>query len=359
MWLSPQFGVKASKEELASFESSKQFDGQTFKNAVPTNMGAEFGQMMESLWEFIKGNPNRTPDKGVVSVLPVTKEELANPSNKTQILWFGHSTFLLQSQGKNYLFDPMFSDVPAPHPILGTKRYSEALPIEPEDLPSIDAVFISHDHYDHLDMVSIQKIANKTAQFYVPLGVGRHLQYWNVDKNKVTEMDWWEEKPLGDLTIAFTPARHFSGRGLTGQNTTLWGSWLVRNSDISLYFSGDTGYGPHFKEIYERYGAVDFALLECGQYNKNWADIHMMPEETVQAALDLQAKTMMPVHWGAFTLSLHDWNDPAIRVSKAAEAQNQAIVIPQIGEVLHIDEQPTSRTNWWANLTQQFAFGAQ
>jgi L-ascorbate metabolism protein UlaG (beta-lactamase superfamily) len=351
MFFSPQFGAKPTKDDLVRFEQSQNFNGQTFENTVKTKMGAEFGPMMETLWQYIKGNPNRTPKKGVVQVIPVTPSELENSLNQTRILWFGHSSFMLQTEGKNFLFDPMFSDVPAPHPWLGTSRYSGSLPIKPEDLPEIDAVFISHDHYDHLDLNSIRVLNSKSKHFYAPLGVSSHLVHWGVDKTQITEFDWWDEATLDGIKIVFTPARHFSGRGLSGQNQTLWGSWLLKGNDISLFFSGDTGYGTHFDEIYQRHGAVDFALLECGQYNKNWADIHMLPEQTAQAAKDLHAKVMMPVHWGAFTLSLHDWYDPAVRVQAAADELNQPIVIPQIGELMLIDDEPKQRNAWWENMT--------
>jgi L-ascorbate metabolism protein UlaG (beta-lactamase superfamily) len=351
MSFSSQFGAKPSKEDKLRFQQSNNYNGKVFVNETATTMGAEFGAMMETLWQYIKGNPNRTPAKGVVQVVPVTPEALLNPKHETRILWFGHSSFLLQTQGKNFMFDPMFSDVPAPHPWLGTKRYSGELPIKPEDLPKLDAVFISHDHYDHLDLDSIKALNQKTEHFYAPLGVGNHLEYWGVEKERITEMDWWQETQLDGIDIVFTPARHFSGRGITGQNQTLWGSWLLKGSDISLYFSGDTGYGEHFKEINEHYGAVDFALLECGQYNKNWADIHMMPEETAKAARDLDAKIMMPVHWGAFTLSLHDWYDPAVRVKAAADELGQKVVIPQIGEIMLINDEPKPRTPWWKQAT--------
>lgn len=361
MLFSQQFGAKPSKADLHRFESSENFNGNVFVNQLPTKAStpSEDSSMLASVWDYLKGNPMRTPKPGVVEALTVTPAELRNAQQQTRILWFGHSSFLLQTGDKNYLFDPVFAAVPAPHPILGTKRYSGNLPIEPEDLPPIDAVFISHDHYDHLDLTAIEKLRDKTRQFFVPLGVGGHLKRWGVNAERIIEMDWWQETQFNELDIAFAPARHFSGRALTGQNQTLWGSWLVRTPESSIYFSGDTGYGPHFKEINERFGAIDFALLECGQYNPNWATIHMMPEETAQAAQDLQAKVMMPVHWGAFTLSLHDWNDPAIRVTEAADKLNQAIVIPQIGELLVVNEEPKPRNAWWEVLASQlFSKGA-
>lgn len=355
MLLSPQFGAKPSKDDLSRFQQSKHFNGEVFVNQSQIPKSIESGTILEALWKYIKGSPNRTPEPGVVQVIPVTASELQNKDNQTRILWFGHSSFLLQTEGKNFLFDPMFSDVPAPHPWLGLPRYSEVLPIEPEDLPELDAVFISHDHYDHLDLDSIKALNGKTKHFYVPLGVGSHLTYWGVDGSQITEMDWWQEADLDGIDILFTPAHHFSGRGLTGGDQTLWGGWLLKGNTVSLYFSGDSGCGPHFKEINERYGAIDFALLECGQYNQNWADIHMFPEQTVQAAVDLEARVMMPVHWGAFTLSLHEWYDPAERAVAAAAKINQPIVIPQIGELITLVEEPKPRAAWWGKMVTQLS----
>jgi L-ascorbate metabolism protein UlaG (beta-lactamase superfamily) len=314
--------------------------------------------MWSSLKDFLKGNPNRTPKQGQIEALKVDPSALRTSSKQPRLMWFGHSAFLLQTEGLNLLFDPMLSDVPAPHPWLGTSRYSGSLPIEIAQLPSIDAVIISHDHYDHLDYESIRKLSAKTAHFFVPLGVARHLIAWGVNSAQITELDWWQSANIANTTLTFTPSRHFSGRGLSDKNTSLWGSWHLKYAQHSLYFSGDTGYGPHFKEINQRLGAVDFALLECGQYNKNWADIHMMPEQTVQAAVDLQAKLMMPVHWGAFTLSLHDWYDPAIRVSKAAQEMAMPLVIPQIGEIMQLQQEPSPRVPWWlpsASLESELA----
>ncbi len=350
MTFSSQFGAKPSAEDRLRYQQSPTFNGRIFENQIATNMGMQKGSTWSTLWQYLKGNPNRTPKKGDVQVIPVTPEALSNTAQDTRILWFGHSTFLLQHGGKNYLFDPVFADVPSPVSWLGTPRYSGELPIKPELLPDIDAVFISHDHYDHLDMDAIQLLNDKVAHFYVPLGVGNHLRKWGVEASRISEMDWWQEQPLHDFKLVLTPARHFSGRRLTGQNQTLWGAWLLKSDDFSLYFSGDSGYGPHFKEVFERYGAVDFALIECGQYNVNWADIHMLPEQSVQAARDLQARVMMPVHWGAFTLSLHDWFEPAVRATAAAEQAGQPIVIPQIGELMLVNNEPIPRNAWWENV---------
>ncbi len=243
----------------------------------------------------------------------------------------------------------MFGAVPAPHPWLGKKRYSKELPIEVEKLPAIDLIIFSHDHYDHLDYGSIQKLKGKTKKFYVPLGVGNHLKKWGVQPSAIQELNWWDEVTYGDLVLAFTPARHFSGRGLTNRWSTLWGSWVIKGAQDNIYFSGDSGYGSHFKTIGDKYGPFDFAMLECGQYNERWSEIHMMPEETAQAAVDLNTKAMMPIHWAAFTLALHSWTDPVERVTVKARQLGMPIVVPKIGSSIQFNHIPDETFNWWVN----------
>jgi L-ascorbate metabolism protein UlaG (beta-lactamase superfamily) len=227
--------------------------------------------------EFFKNDSSRAPS----FELPIVSRdslELVEDSIPTRLVWFGHSAFLLQIDGKNILIDPMLGEVPAPNPLLGKKRFFKDLPIEIEKLPQIDLIIISHDHYDHLDYGSIQKLKGKTKQFYVPLGVGAHFERWGVSPDQIHEMEWWEEADVAGLTLAFTPSRHFSGRGPNDRFSTLWGSWVIRGRKDNIYFSGDSGYGPHFKEIGDKYGPFDFAMMECGQYNRRWKEIHMVPE---------------------------------------------------------------------------------
>ena len=215
-----------------------------------------------------------------------------------------------------------------------------------ENLPHIDAIIISHDHYDHLDYPSIAALQSKTDVFMVPLGVGAHFEAWGVKKENIFEMDWWDEVVYKGLTFALAPSRHFSGRGFA-RNETLWGSWIIQSDDESIYFSGDGGYGPHFKEIGEKYGPFDLAMMECGQYNELWGQIHMMPEETAQSAIDVNAKKMMPIHWGMFQLALHSWTDPIERVSKKAKELNVPMIAPKVGEVFTLQTQGVAE--WWKN----------
>lgn len=343
---SPQFGKDPSAEQKAKFEQLPHYQEGKFQNLIPTSLDMDFWKAVRMLPKIFKSNPDSKPDF-MIPVMKVDSLELVQAYEPARLVWFGHSAFLLQLDGKNILLDPMFGEVPAPHPLLGRKRYSNELPIEIEKLPTIDLVIFSHDHYDHLDYGSVQKLKDKTKKFLTPLGVGSHLQHWGVNEDKIQEMDWWEETVYEDLLLAFTPSRHFSGRGLTNRFSTLWGSWVIKGSQENIYFSGDSGYGSHFKSIGEKYGPFDFAMLECGQYNENWKEIHMMPEETAQAGVDLGAKVIMPIHWGAFTLAMHSWTDPVERILAKGKELEIPIFIPKIGEQVIIQEEMTIQEHWW------------
>jgi L-ascorbate metabolism protein UlaG (beta-lactamase superfamily) len=215
-----------------------------------------------------------------------------------------------------------------------------------EDMPPVDYLILTHDHYDHLDFKTIRKLRNKVSKIYCSLGIGSHLKYWGVDTNKVTEMDWWETQMLEEsIFLTTAPARHFSGRGIK-RGQTLWSSFILRTKEHNLYLGGDSGYDAHFKEIGNRYGPFDLAILEAGQYNTMWPLIHMMPEETVQAAVDLKAKALLPVHWGKFRLSMHAWKDPVTRVLAKAEEVNMKVLTPKIGQPITLEDDSQIET-WW------------
>jgi L-ascorbate metabolism protein UlaG (beta-lactamase superfamily) len=344
--LSPEFGAKPSKEKKASYEQLDYFSEGKFANLIPTKMDMDLGKALKMIPEFFKNDSSRAPS----FQLPIVSRdslELVEDSIPTRLVWFGHSAFLLQIDGKNILIDPMLGEVPAPNPLLGKKRFFKDLPIEIEKLPQIDLIIISHDHYDHLDYGSIQKLKGKTKQFYVPLGVGAHFERWGVSPDQIHEMEWWEEADVAGLTLAFTPSRHFSGRGPNDRFSTLWGSWVIRGRKDNIYFSGDSGYGPHFKEIGDKYGPFDFAMMECGQYNRRWKEIHMVPEETALAGRDVKAKIIMPIHWAAFTLAMHSWTDPVERVTAKAKEINQPLFVPKIGEFIILKDSLRTKEEWW------------
>jgi L-ascorbate metabolism protein UlaG (beta-lactamase superfamily) len=340
----PAFGGKQSRESRARFEQTDHYVKGKFINQIPTSLSTSVKQTIPLLIEFIKGVPNGKPAKRIVAE---ALEPHIISGGQASVTWFGHSALLLQINGKTLFIDPMLGRAPSPFPAIGGKRYSSNLPIAAQDLPPIDAVLISHDHYDHLDYGSIQKLKGKVRQFYVPLGVGAHLERWGVDPSRTSEHDWWDEFEFEGLTLASTPARHFSGRSVTDRDSTLWCSWVITSPDTRIFFSGDSGYGPHFAEIGSKYGPFDLTLMECGQYDERWAAIHMMPEETVQAHLDVKGKVLIPIHWGAFTLALHSWTDPAERAVKAAKANHTLISTPKIGETVVIGAPGFPASAWW------------
>jgi len=346
----PTFGGSQSASKLKLFEQSGHYDDGRFVNEIPTSLNLNAGQFFSMMGEYISGLKNDKPEQP----LPVIKVDPLTLTTKTdsiaRLTWFGHSAFLLEIDNKNILLDPMLGDVCGPFSWLGTKRFTSGLPIEIDQLPKIDAVFFSHDHYDHLDYGTILKIKDKVQHFFVPLGVAAHLLSWGVDSTRISEFNWWDETEFMGLKLACTPARHFSGRGMLNRNSTLWASWVIMTAGYRIYFSGDSGYGPHFKAIGEKYGPFDFAMMECGQYNKRWESIHMMPEQTAQATLDLKAKQMMPIHWGAFVLALHSWKDPVERLSQKAQEIKMPFLIPQIGEQLDMNNLVTMNNFWWQEL---------
>ena len=347
--LSPQFGGVASKQQQELFSKSKHYKDGKFLNNGGVKMEMSIKDSFKAMWILFKSNSNARPNKNI-AVQKIDSITIANYNSKTRFIWFGHSTFLLQIKGKNLLIDPMFGNVPAPNPLLGNKRFSNVLPIEIEKLPFIDAVLITHDHYDHLDYESIQKLKDKVNMFYTPLGIGIHLLKWGIKKERIIELDWWQEIKYDELTIRCTPAQHFSGRGISDREKTLWCSWIIQSDDENLFFSGDSGYASHFKEIGDQYGPFDFAFMECGQYNNLWPLVHMIPEETAQAGLDIKAKKMMPIHWGAFKLASHSWTDPVERLLKKSKGLKVDLVIPEIGEFIEIGLTDSAEIYpWWRN----------
>ncbi|CAZ98554.1 MBL fold metallo-hydrolase [Zobellia galactanivorans] len=346
----PSLGGDVSKERRQVYEVSPQFKDGKFNNSKAVPKDLSFGETLDLAYKFFTTEVKNGRPKEDLEVLKLDSDRVAAYKSQTKMVWFGHSSFLLQMEGKNILLDPMFGMVPAPHPWLGDERFNKEMPLDIEKLPQIDAVIFSHDHYDHLDYETILGIKDKVEHYFVPLGLGVHLEAWGISSDKITELDWWQEEELGDITLVCTPAQHFSGRKLNNGQSTLWGSWVVKSVSESIYFSGDSGYAPHFKEIGEKYGPFDLALMECGQYDKMWPDIHMMPEETAQAGLDVRAKKIMPIHWAGFKLALHDWKDPIIRVRKKAIELNVKVIAPRIGQEIMVADSLGTYPNWWKDL---------
>ncbi|MCK5730689.1 MAG: MBL fold metallo-hydrolase [Draconibacterium sp.] len=346
--LSPQFGKGVTKEQKREYSKLANYENGKFANINPTKMDIHF---LDLIAKMLKRAPNRKPLKNIhtknVNTSTFDKQDLS----KTKLIWIGHSTFLLKMEGKIILIDPMFGETPSPLSMVGTKRYSKELPIEIEKIQFIDAVILSHDHYDHLDYESIKKLKGKVGKYFTPLGVGNHLIEWGIEKEKINELNWWESIEFENINLICTPSRHFSGRGLFDRATTLWCSWVIKGEKDNIYFSGDSGYDTHFKEIGDKYGPFDISLVECGQYHQDWKLFHMMPEETVQASIDLNSKLVMPIHWGAFTLALHDWTDPIERITKRANELNLPVATPKIGETVIVGSPIFPTTKWWLDYT--------
>ncbi|MEH0153204.1 MBL fold metallo-hydrolase [Limibacter armeniacum] len=341
----PQFGGKATGISLDKMKNSRNYKDGKFVNLVETSMDMGVGSMLETMKEYFQ-KVNGTPSQP----LPVKfgEGDQSAVDSLTYLTWFGHSAFLLEMEGQRILLDPMLGKAASPVPFM-INRFPYEEKIDIDAIEDIDAVIISHDHYDHLDHSSIVKLDKVVNHFYVPLGVGAHLQRWGVKADKITELDWWQDTTLEHIKLVCTPSRHFSGRGLTDRNATLWSSWVIQGSHTNLYFSGDSGYAGHFKQIGEKFGPFDFTLMECGQYNEKWAQIHMMPEETLQAHLDVKGKKMMPIHWGAFELAMHTWTDPVERLLTAADKHNVEVVSPFIGERFSLNGmEPQER--WWKHV---------
>lgn len=257
----------------------------------------------------------------------------------------GHSTVLIHLDGKWLLTDPVFSDRASPVTWAGPKRFQPA-PIQIEELPFIDAIIISHDHYDHLDKASVIALAPKAGQFICPLRVGNHLRRWGISSEQIIELDWWQHHNMKGIELTACPSQHYSGRTLRDKDQTLWASWSIKGVEASLYFSGDSGYFGGFKEVGSRLGPFDFTLMETGAYDEAWADVHMQPEQSLQAHRDLRGKVMVPIHNATFDLALHPWFDPLQRIDALAKSHHIPLMTPMLGEPLLFTQTP-SQVNWW------------
>ncbi len=293
-------------------------------------------------------------DASPVDALPVTplnSTQLNNlPADKDVVIRLGHSSIFMQVSGQKWLIDPVFSERASPFSFAGPKRFHQP-PITLHSLPDIDGVLISHDHYDHLDKNSIKYLADKVTHFVVPLGVEQYLQDWKVAPEKIHSLDWWQSVNIEGLSLTATPAQHFSGRGLFDRDKTLWASYVIESSDSKLFFSGDSGYFGGFKEIGERFGPFDLTLIETGAYDRDWPTIHMTPEQSLQAHIDLKGKQMMPIHNGTFDLAFHSWHEPLQRISELAQKSQVALLTPVMGQIITLDNIPATYS-WWQNKEQ-------
>lgn len=344
-------GSKTKLSDKNQFEHSPQYrkDNGIFVNRRE-DIFATMSERNKSSGGFIKflfGNDKGgKPEKGL-PVLKPSLEEFLSPSEDIKVIWFGHSTFMLNLKGKIILIDPILSNYASPLFFI-MRRFQES-PLTLEELPKIDYILISHDHYDHLDMPTVRYFKDKETKFIVPLGVGAHISGWGVDKTRIVELDWWQSVAFDDLKLIATPAQHFSGRSYNDRNATLWAGWIVKNDKHSIFFSGDSGYDTHFKAAGEKYGPFDIAFLDNGQYNKQWEEVHLLPEQVVDAYYDLKAKALFPVHWGVFKLARHPWYEPIQKAYQFSVEKNFPIIAPKIGEVVVVNNLYKVKP-WWEEL---------
>jgi len=337
-------------EEVTSVNNikSKNLDGK-FVNNTETNVFS-VKKLMSMVSNYISEKSPESVPQSDIPIQRISPSQILDANNNT--MWrLGHSTILLKLRNKLWLSDPVFSDRASPSQFVGPKRFHEN-PISIDQLPNIAGVFFSHDHYDHLDKAAVLELNKKVEHFYTPLKLGDLLIQWGIPENKITQLDWWETVSIGEVTLTCTPAQHFSGRGLFDSDKRLWASWVIETPALKLFFSGDSGYFKGFKEIGDRFGPFDVTFMETGAYNKSWDDIHMMPNQSIQAHLDLNGKWIYPIHNGTFDLSLHAWFDPFEKVTNLSKQFNVKLLTPMIGTPINLLK-PNSDNLWWKTFKDQ------
>ena len=305
------------------------------------------GKTLRIFWNALFNKPHHTRPAGEIPVQPLSRQQLfAAPDNTVYRL--GHSTVLLKLRGAYFLTDPVFAERASPVQWAGPQRFHQP-PILLQDLPPLKAVILSHNHYDHLDHMTIQVLKDKAEHFITPLGVGDTLIEWGVPAAKVQQLNWWQSTDIHGIRFVATPAQHFSGRTLRDGNQTLWASWVIRDGEQRIFFSGDTGYHDGFKLIGEQYGPFDLTLMETGAYNEDWPDVHMQPEETLQAHIDLRGKWLLPIHNGTFDLAMHAWHEPFDRILALAWDRSISITTPEMGQPFYV-QYPSRGEAWWLKV---------
>lgn len=338
------FGASPEGSRRARMERSPQWKDGRFENPQPLR-----NDLWLSLRDFFGTVDHRTPSGPVPTEAVDPARFDSPPSTGLRVTWLGHSTLLVELDGRRVLIDPVWGERAFPFSWLGPRRFF-APPLPLEAVPAVDAIVISHDHFDHLDLPTIRATRGWNTTFVVPLGVGAHLVCWGVPEDRIVELDWWERTTIANLEIVATPARHASGRlPLVGQNGTLWAGFALLGPAHRVYYSGDTGFFPGLADIGARLGPFDLAMIEAGAYGRGWPDWHLGPEQAVSAGQLVQAKALLPVHWGLFNLAYHGWTEPAERVLLAAGKAGLRTVVPKPGQSI----EPTvagAVARWWPEL---------
>ncbi|MFL9871874.1 MBL fold metallo-hydrolase [Paraburkholderia megapolitana] len=344
-------GMTTAQRGRTLFTSSPQHDGERFRNVKPRPVEG-FRKTLGIAWNLLLNKPRGTVPTGTLPVETLTRAQLDAAPDRS-LFRLGHSTILLKLRGQFWLTDPVFAERASPFQNMGPKRF-HAPPIALADLPPLRGVILSHDHYDHLDRETVLELAQSTGVFLTTLGVGDRLIEWGIDASKVQQFDWWQGTEVDGLQFTATPAQHFSGRSLFDGNSTLWASWVIVDDDLRVFFSGDTGYFDGFKAIGERLGPFDITLVETGAYDAQWPYVHMQPEETVQAHIDLRGRWLVPIHNGTFDLAMHRWQEPFERVTALALVRGVALSTPRIGERLDL-RTPHQGERWWRRVVETAA----
>ncbi|WP_175732020.1 MBL fold metallo-hydrolase [Burkholderia ambifaria] len=339
-------GFAAARRGRTLSGESPQHNGERFSNVAPRPVEG-FGKTLGIAWNMLVNKPRNTVPTGALPVDSLTREQLDAAPDRS-LYRLGHSTLLLKLRGEFWLTDPVFAERASPFRRVGPKRF-HAPPIALEDLPPLRGVILSHDHYDHLDRDTVLALAATTGVFVTTLGVGDRLIEWGIDAKKVRQLDWWQSIDVDGLSLTATPAQHFSGRSLFDGNSTLWASWVIVADELRVFFSGDTGYFDGFRTIGERLGPFDVTLIETGAYDPQWPYVHMQPEETVQAHIDLRGRTLIPIHNGTFDLAMHRWQEPFERVTALAMVRGVELSTPRMGERLDLNE-PHRGERWWRTV---------
>lgn len=345
----PSFGASVSGERLKTAEASPHFHDGKFANTIPQAPYA-----VDQAWNLLKkqfgGDEQRVPPSPIPVVEIADGFFEAMKPDAMRTVWLGHASVYLEIEGLRLLIDPALSDYASPLQGIGPKRF-HASPINLGNMPRIDAVLVSHDHYDHLDMATVQHLAARGTRFFVPLGAGAHLERWGVAAAQMTELEWGQSAEIGRLQIISTEARHYSGRGIFDHKDTFWTSWTIVGDTHRAFYSGDTGFSDHFERIGNKYGPFDLNIIKIGAYGPgaSWTDIHMTAEDSVRAHLALNARRMFPVHWATFNLAFHDWDEPIKRTIAAVKNTTIELVTPRVGEVVTAGE-PFQSNNWWETV---------
>lgn len=340
------FGQKPSGSRQALIEKSANFTGGQFQNQAPTPVLKSDKGFLGATWDYLFVKHERLTPAGP---LPTAKTDLKNLGrSRDLIVWLGHSSFFIQMGGRRILIDPVLSDYASPAAFVN-KAFPGSNIYEAADIPDIDCLLITHDHWDHLDYPTVMALKPKIGRVVAGLGVGAHFERWGFDPEIIQEGDWNDELALDGLSVHILPARHFSGRSLT-RNKTLWAAFALISPEKRVFISGDSGYGPHFKEIGQRFKGFDLVALDAGQYDDGWPYVHMNPEEAALAAKELKAGALLPAHIGRFSIANHTWDDPFIRIKAASRDQDYQLVTPLIGQAFYLDEPAPVFPSWWEGL---------